>query len=88
MEATELFISSLVGAATASVIRTLGLSSGEISQRKAEKVYGSYFKELVKKSRIRPTRVGDGVNGTKWYAVEDILTCQATDAAKATLIFK
>lgn len=88
MEATEQFISALIGAATASVIRTLGVSSGEVSQRKAEKVYGTYFRELVKSGRIRPTRVGDGAKGTRWYSVEDILTCQATDAAKATLIFK
>ena len=63
----------------------LGVTSGEISQRKARDTYGKYFMDAARAGRIRPCRVEDGRAGTKWYRVTDILALRAEDAVPAEL---
>lgn len=70
----------------AQLAEELGLSTGEISQRKARKVYGKYFDGLVISGRIWPARQEEGRAGTKYYRVADILSCRIEDRVPAELI--
>lgn len=81
----EILISTCVELGTAKTLETLGLSSGEISQRKARDVYHKWFVDADKAGRIRPCRVEDGRAGTRYYRVVDILALKAADAARAEL---
>lgn len=63
----------------------LGVTAGEVSQRQAEKIYGSWFKMASSSNRIHPVRVGNGNTGTKWYSVQEILSLRAIDEMKAEL---
>lgn len=63
----------------------LGVTAGEVSQRQAEKIYGSWFKMASSSNRIHPVRVGNGNTGTKWYSVTEILSLRAQDEIKAEL---
>ena len=85
MSNLETLIKTCVSLGAAETLVTLGISSGEISQRKARDIYGRYFTEAAKAGRIRPCRVEDGRAGTKWYRVTDILELKARDAARAEL---
>lgn len=76
--------SSELGAVRA--LAALGLTSGEISQRRALKVYGKWFQEALAAHRISPVRVEDGRAGTRWYLVADILALKIKDATKAELL--
>lgn len=84
-ENLERLISTCVELGTAKTLETLGISSGEISQRKARDVYHKWFLDADKAGRIRPCRVEDGKFGTRWYRVVDILALKAYDAARAEL---
>ena len=83
-------IARLVESATAlgaaSVLETLGLTAGEISQRQALKTYGSWFALALRDRRITPARVEDGHAGTRWYRVTDILALKTQDAARAEIL--
>lgn len=68
-----------------STLEMLGISSGEISQRKAAKVYGKYFVEAERQGRIRPCRIEEGHAGTRWFRVADILAMKTQDLAEAEL---
>lgn len=72
----------------AEVLRQLGMSSGEISERQARKVYGKPFVEAVAAGRIRPVRVGAGKTATKHYRIADILAEQTRAYTPARLIYK
>lgn len=85
MSNLEILIQTCVELGSARTMETLGITSGEISQRKARDVYGKYFMDADKAGRIRPCRVEDGRAGTRWYRVTDILALKAADAAKAEL---
>ena len=67
-------------------LERLGLTSGEVSQRQARKVYGSYFDLLCKQGRISPSHTEAGHAGTKFYRIADILTCKIEDRTPAELI--
>ena len=69
----------------ASVLETLGLTSGEISQRRARDTYGKWFADATASGRLRPCRIEDGHAGTRWYRVVDILALKTKDAARAEL---
>ena len=86
MNNLETLIQTCIELGSARTMETLGISSGEISQRRARNVYGKYFMDAEKAGRIRPCRVEDGRTGTKWYRVVDILSLKARDAARAELI--
>ena len=83
-------IARLVESATAlgaaSVLETLGLTAGEISQRQALKTYGIWLKAAIDGHRIRPARVENGHAGTRWYRVTDILALKTQDAARAEIL--
>lgn len=67
-------------------LEQLGLTAGELSQRQARKVYGSYFDLLCKQGRISPAHTEPGHAGTKFYRVADILACKVEDRKPAQLI--
>lgn len=83
----EILIQTCVELGSAKTLETLGLSSGEISQRRARDVYGKYFTEADREGRIRPCRIESGRCGTRYYRVVDILALKAQDAARAELKF-
>lgn len=85
MKNLETLIATCISLGTASTLETLGVSSGEISQRKARDTYHKWFMDAVNAGRIRPCRVEEGKSGTKWYRVVDILALKASDAARADL---
>ena len=85
MSNLETLIQTCIELGSAKTMETLGISSGEISQRRARDVYGKYFMDADRAGRIRPCRIEDGRAGTRWYRVVDILALKATDAARAEL---
>lgn len=66
-------------------LEQLGLTAGEISQRQARRIYGSYFDTLVAQRRIAPARIEPGHAGTKFFRIADILTCKVEDRTPAEL---
>lgn len=81
----EILIQTCVELGSAKTMEALGISAGEISQRKARDIYGKYFTDADKAGRIRPCRVETGHRGTRYYRVVDILSLKAMDAARAEL---
>lgn len=75
---------SALGAAQ--IAEGLGLSAGEISQRKARKLYGKWFTDAERDGRLHPTRIDEGRNGTRRYRVVAIQELRVADAAKAELL--
>ena len=67
-------------------VERLGLTSGELSQRQARRVYGGYFDTLLRQGRIAPSHTEAGHAGTKYYRVADVLLCKAEDRRPAELI--
>lgn len=88
MENLERLIQTCVELGTAKTLECLGVSSGEISQRKARDTYGKWFVDADRAGRIRPCRVDDGRNGTRHYRVVDILQVKVQDSVRAELKFK
>lgn len=80
-------IKTCVEIGTTTALVNLGMTSGEISQRRAKKVYGDYFVQLERSGRIRPCRIESGRAGTRYYLVSEILSLRADDYAKAELIY-
>lgn len=85
MDYLALVIDNAAAMGAASVLEQLGLTSGEISQRRARDTYGKWFTDAAAKGRIRPCRVEDGRTGTRWYRVVDILALKTKDAARAEI---
>ena len=85
MDYIKTVIESAFAAGVAFAQEQLGLTSGEISQRKARDTYGKWFADAAAKGRIRPSRVEDGRTGTRWYRVTDILQLKTKDAAQAQI---
>lgn len=71
----------------ASVLEQLGLTPGEISQRRARDTYGKWFADAVASGRLHPCRIEDGHAGTRWFRVVDILALKTKDAARAEINF-
>jgi len=65
-----------------------GEDAGEISERQAVKVYGTWFRRAVEQGRIRPHFSGDSKNSKKLYNVPEILALKASDQVQAQLILK
>lgn len=85
MGSLESLITTCIELGATKAMVNLGVTSGEISLRQAEKTYGSWFKMAASSKRIHPVRVGNGATGTKWYKVTDILALRAQDELKAEL---
>ena len=85
MNSLETLITTCVSLGSAQTLETLGISSGEISMRRARDTYHKWFVDAVNQGRIHPVRVENGKNGTKYFRVVDILSLKAQDAVKAEL---
>ena len=85
MSYLEDIVKSAAEMGAAQVLETLGLTAGEISQRKARDIYGKWFTDAEKAGRIRPTRVDDGRNGTRHYRVVAIQELRTADLMRAEL---
>lgn len=84
----ERLITTCVELGAAKTMEALGVTSGEISQRRARDIYGKWFVDADREGRIRPCHIEEGKCGTRKYRVVDILALKAQDAAKAEIIFK
>jgi hypothetical protein len=85
MSNLETLMTTCVELGSARTMELLGVSSGEVSKRKARDIYGKWFSDAVFAGRLRPCRVEDGRAGTQWYRVVDILALKAQDCARAEL---
>lgn len=85
MNYLEEMVKSAAKMGAAEVLETLGLSAGEISQRKARDTYGKWFTDAERAGRIRPARVDNGRNGTRHYRVVDIQELRTADLMRAHL---
>lgn len=85
MNYLEEMVKSAAKMGAAEVLETLGLSAGEISQRKARDTYGKWFTDAEKAGRIRPCRVDNGRNGTRHYRVVEIQELKTADLVRAEL---
>ena len=81
----ERIVESAAAMGAAKALETLGLTAGEISQRKARSTYGKWFADAEKAGRIRPSRVYDGKNGTRHYRVVEIQELRTADLIRAEL---
>lgn len=63
-------------------MKALGVTSGELSERQATKVYGTFFTEAVRTGGITPARTGAKA---KYYSVSDILSYRARKEIKAEI---
>lgn len=73
--------SAELGAAAA--LEHAGLTSGEMSFRRARDTYGKWFTDAVRRGAVRPVRIEDG--GVRRFSVTDILAARTADAAAAYL---
>ena len=87
MSNLEQLVKSAAKMGAAEVLETLGLTAGEISQRKARDTYGKWFTDAERAGRIRPARVDNGKNGTRHYRVVDIQELRTADLVRAELQF-
>lgn len=87
MSNLEELVKSAAATGAAMVLETLGITAGEISQRKARDTYGKWFTDAERAGRIRPTRVDNGRNGTRHYRVVDIQELRTKDLMRAELQF-
>ena len=85
MNTLENIVKEAAALGAAKLAETLGLSAGEISQRKARDTSGKWFTDAEKAGRIRPARVDNGRNGTKHYRVVDIQELKTADLVRAEL---
>ena len=85
MDNLESIVESAAAMGAARVLETLGLTAGEISQRKARDIYGKWFTDAERAGRIRPSRVDDGRNGTRHYRVVTIQELRTADLMRAEL---
>lgn len=87
MSNLEELVKSAAATGAAMVLETLGITAGEISQRKARDTYGKWFTDAERAGRIRPARVDNGKNGTRHYRVVDIQELRTKDLTRAELQF-
>lgn len=85
MSILEKLVESAAAQGAAQVLETLGLTAGEISQRKARDTYGKWFTDAERAGRIRPARVDNGKNGTRHYRVVEIQELRTADLVRAEL---
>ncbi|MBR5199471.1 MAG: hypothetical protein IKW20_06545 [Bacteroidales bacterium] len=86
MDIQRIISASMEAGATAALIKA-GLCNPLITQRQAEKVYGKWFTDAVKTSRLHPCRIGEGAKGTRWYSVNEINALLVADTARAEIIW-
>ena len=72
---------------SAHILKVMGISACEKSQRECRKIWGKWFADAVAAGRLRPVRVEPGRAGTKWFDVEQVLRLRTADAARCEAIF-
>ena len=85
MSNLEQLVQSAAALGAAHLAETLGLSAGEISQRKARDTYGKWFTDAERAGRIRPARIDNGPRGTRHYRVVEIQELKTADLFRAEL---
>lgn len=85
MRAIEHIIEDAVRIGCVQTLEMLGVSAGEISQRKAIEMYGKWFRDAVADGRILPIRIEDGKRGAKIFRIQDICAVRVQEAARAEL---
>lgn len=85
MSILEELVKSASESGAAQLAENLGLTSGEISQRKVLKTYGKWAADAIRDGRLRPSRTDDGRNGTKRYRVVEITNLRTADLIRAEL---
>lgn len=85
MRAIEHIIEDAVRIGCVQTLEMLGVSAGEISQRKAIEMYGKWFKDAVADGRILPIRIEGGKRGAKIFRIQDICAVRVQEAARAEL---
>lgn len=85
MNTLEELVKTAAAMGAAQALETLGLTAGEISQRKARDIYGKWFADAEKAGRIRPARIDNGRNGTRHYRVVAIQELRTADLIRAEL---
>ena len=85
MSNLEQLVQSAASMGAAQVLETLGLTAGEISQRRARDIYGKWFTDAERSGRIRPSRVDRGSHGTRHYRVVQIQELRTADLMRAEL---
>ena len=73
-------------AGAAAALEKAGITSGEITQKEATRIYGSFFTQAVASGRLRPVRHGSARNSAKYFRVTDILNLRTADEAAALII--
>lgn len=79
----ENYIHTLAELVAAETLRQAGLTSGEMTSRKARDTYGTWFAEVTRNGRLSPCRA-DGK--CKWYSIPAILALKAEDYRRAELL--
>ena len=85
MSTLEAIVKEATALGVAQALETLGITAGEISQRKARKTYGKWFDDAERAGRIRPCRIDEGGHGTRHYRVVDIQELKTADLVRAEL---
>lgn len=84
-ENTERVFQTIAEMGATIALQRTGQISGEISEREAFRLYGSWLRHAVEQGRIMPHRTGNGTNSKKLYNVSAILALRASDEARAEL---
>lgn len=85
MSILEELVKSASESGAAQLAETLGLSSGEISQRQVLRTYGKWAADAIRDGRLRPSRTDDGRNGKKRFRVVEITNLRTADLVRAEL---
>jgi len=85
MDYIDRIVEEAAALGAARLAETLGLTAGEISQRKARDTYGKWFTDAERAGRIRPARIDEGRNGTRHYRVVEIQELKTADLVRAEI---
>lgn len=76
---------SEIQAVVLETLKALGLADKVVSQREAERIYGRWFRDAVRRGDIRPARVG---GRTRWYSVAEINAYEMQERERARIQLK
>ena len=85
MQYLERIVKESAAIGVAQTLEALGVSAGELSQRKARSIYGKWFTDAERAGRIHPSRVDNGRNGTRHYRVVEIQELRVADLIRAEI---
>lgn len=87
MEYTKEILQGMAQMGAVEALASVGLTTGEISQRQAYETYGRKFiNEAVANGRLKPCHIGIGRTGTIRYAIADILAIRTADRIQAATL--